>query len=549
MIKNRYTGRSSYLSLYHSNSTVFQDKSNLIKNSKRVPLEPMNEIPQSPQPEVQQQQSSFMNEPIADVGVPEVLHFNTDSNISHRKDLIFPALPDLKSATGVAFDDLLSQKLHLCSQLCDFDDQMKDVEAKSIKTETLKEIIAVYSDTKFAKGLSLSNHAKVLDMIKKNIFRQIPPVPEIHLAYDEEPKVVNNSMAHLNLVYLILIKMISILPYELFAKNNLIESLFNVAHSPDLSERDTLSQVLVAHFMCFQDSRQYIINRASSLLIEYRQSIVPPFCVWPSLILFFRIFKQSLPSINSDLMNVFWGAIVPLLTTQHLCSFIVPLRNVIDLMVSINSSIPFQILLYSIKQFPILSSSKQFFFIELLNSLAEKLRLQDFSDVSKPLFKLYARSAISQNARVADASFKIWSSTDMVPRILDNAKVIFPIVHNSIVRSSREHWNSNVQNKALSVLKSMRDINPFLFEELNSQRIGPPKSTQGASEQKMWAIIARKAAKTDRDVNLAAVLGEVQLSFNTSQPLASISSSGGYKISSRPKICNPKKKGDSNPWR
>ena len=111
----------------------------------------------------------------------------------------------------------------------------------------------------------------------------------------------------------------------------------------------------------------------------------------------------------------------------------------------------------------------------------------------------------------------------------------------------KEHWKSATQDAALNAIKSMHDLDPFMFDELaQAQKKGQsiqPDNDFDSQIHKSWAQIARSAAKRDKSVNLARVLAEIQVNFSRppeTQQQSDKRKNFSSSLSSNPKIIAPK---------
>ena len=463
---------------------------------------------------------------------------------NHTQDLIFPKLPPLSSCEiGTNdFSNLLTAKLDICSQICDFNSEANDREAKVIKSEALNEILNLLMK---GKNLNLKDqdYLQIIKMVENNIFRDFVPVSKAQLNYNDEPRVTDNSFPHLLKVYDILKTICELKPKLM---ENEYSKFLAIFHSPDLSEREYMAKIILILYKSCPGLKNDLINRISNMLVDYRLGLAPPFCVWPSLQFFDNLYQTEITTLSDTMKNNFWNVIVPLITTQHLTTFAPCMSSIFNQMISTSSSVSKRLLLILLRQFPIICSCKMVWFVEYLQVLCEKITTSDFQNNAPQIFKIFAKCAMCMNAKVTEASFHIWFNPKITPRLIDTAKLVFPIIHGSIVQASREHWNTAIQNKAIQVLKAMRDLNPFLYDEINWQRMQTSQQidpSTARNTQKQWALIARIAAHQYHDVNLRDVLGKIQLCFNEIQLNSSItSSSGNTSPSKKPKIANPIKR-------
>ena len=147
--------------------------------------------------------------------------------------------------------------------------------------------------------------------------------------------------------------------------------------------------------------------------------------------------------------------------------------------------------------------------------------LQDFELIVKPFSNILSICALSENYKIVEQSFLIWSNVKIVPLLLDKARIIYPILLPNLILSAKNHWNLDIQTGSFSVMKSMHSIDPFIFDEISKKnnRDNNKKKEKIILIHKGWANIARFAAKKDKELNLARILTELQFKFGDGKSL------------------------------
>ena len=517
MLKDRYCqGKKSCLTVRGSKTVIVRIQPTLFNSARRPSLCPLNqhapllEVETGPKNPADPKKEDLNDEAIDEAEAPLFVS-SQHKSIRTRPDLSLPNLAPLASAYKTdGFHSLFLDKVSLCCSICDFDNEEMDLEAKRVKEFTLKEILACYDNRQVFTSLRNEHHTAVLDMCERNVFRTLHSIPDSLLIYDKLPPMQDRQMQHLSLVYGLMKRLIGP-KVDVTIRPRLGIDLCKNLECPDMSEREMVSDILFAYYQIRPEERKSLLTTIAGHMNIYRSdcSHVPPFCVWPSLKILAKIYKSAAPQISDDMLIYFLGYVVPLLTSQHFPSFVPMFKAVCDVVVASGCHMARSLMRYCLFQFPLMAANKQVCVFELMNELMGKLTPSDFTDLCGPIFRRYAEGAESGNAKVAEMSLRIWSDSHTLPLIFDNSKLIFPIFFHSIVACSREHWNSKVRARAVAVLKIMRDVNLNLFDDMCSCE-GPCVR----NKQKMWASIARSAAKLDRDVDLGRTLASIQIRFN-----------------------------------
>lgn len=514
MLLNRYkTGRNSSLSLYprSKSSTVLSRLA--YHTSKSQTLEPISSA------KTTDTKTSQQDGPIDDIGVPTYLTTVNLVHQKHHKDIKVENLPNLPIEITQKDIPLLKKKLEICNLLCDFTDNDVDREAKAVKSATIKELFNVFGAKLVLDKLPKEIIDEFFVMIQKNIFRGIPMTPKKFLFYDDEPLIFDVNWPHLNLIYQLFFKYQNLRPADERFTIEFHRKMMKNLLAPDPNERDMMLQFFKDYVIAFPDRENMVWVELSFYLINYKENAIPPFAVMPILLFFNERFAET--TCNTELSDkIFKDAIIPLISSKHILSFYGALTQMFEIFIARDQGIAFRLALQVILRFPVSKPSKQILFIRLLNFLTEKVTSSDFELLAKPLFTLYAYCSTLNNGKVVDASFQIWSNVQIIPMILDNTRIIYPILHPALTRTMKKHWSTSTQNQALNTLRNMHDIDPFMFDELN---LGNPKKmmafvepdvTAATVAHKNWAIIARVAASKYSDFNLARILADIQMKFN-----------------------------------
>ena len=533
--------RRSSLSLYSRPSSLPHKIKGLLHLEV---LEPM--APQSSD----EQTVSSVQQPIVDDDVPDTIKLVKTSarNVNQQK---FERLPPLSRTVDNAFLDLFSRKIQLCCSKCDFSGSPVDNENRDIKKTTLNEFLTMYGELKFASHLPMDVHMQILSMCKSNIFRQIPIVnPEV-LSSDHLPKFEDPEMQHISLCYKLLQKVIGVTEKGSVVTCDLAVQLMKLFNSPDIDEREYLANLVYMIYQSMPQSSADILTRVGILLVEYREKMIPPFCVIPSLIFLLRVFNSPTQAVVSRFFDVYNKGVLQLLSTPHLVSFFPHFSKLVTTVAASNARMASRTIELAIAQWPSTKPSKQECFVDIVTDLLLHVSRKEFSRMVKTIFQFYENCAHS-TARVVEASFRVWQESGMRPKIMEHTKTIFPLVFNTYVAVSKTHWNSAIQTKALSVLKTMQSLDSKTYEDLivRSTHLAPQPRTEN-NMQKKWALIARAAATADRSVNISQVLGEIQIHFNSSVLATSQSSVTRSSMTrSMPKVVVPLAHGASSPsWR
>ena len=165
-----------------------------------------------------------------------------------------------------------------------------------------------------------------------------------------------------------------------------------------------------------------------------------------------------------------------------------------------------------LQHWPVTNAIKEAAFLTLTSAVLSKLNAREFRGIMKDIFNLYGRSSISPNLKVVHAAYSIWNQINLEPYIMDNSRVLFPIIYSYISQGMREHWSSDANDVLSQILSSMNRIDSIVTQELCRGKTLPPQ-TDEQTKIRSWAQIARQAQRVDRNINLATKLAEIQRTF------------------------------------
>ncbi|KAK8870282.1 hypothetical protein M9Y10_008160 [Tritrichomonas musculus] len=515
----RYKGHGpSIFTLYkRSNSQTSLSKISYLINQPKA-LKPLTQLT-----------DEKSEDPIDDVGVMAAITTIPQIHYKHHEDLVLPSLPAIKNLNNEI--DLLIKKFKLCSTICDFADPDVDVSAKRAKTSNLQEIENLFNDEKNINTVASNSQAaqELFDMISVNLFRGIPSTDPKYLIYDSEPPIVESTWPHLQYIYSILLKFQKAKPKDSHINYDFLQKVYTLLEAPDISERSCVLDFLKEYSKAYPDQIPKILHHFEAIVRDYVDRSITPFPIMPILNFFLGLLKEPNSSQNYELYTRFLdNAIVPLISAQHILTYSGIMTEIFDLFIDADSNYAIKIIKKLVAAWPQSCPSKQQVFITFINNVTGKLTPDDFKTAIPIVFGLYSKVAKSSHAKIVQASLRIWSDVKIIPMIMDNTALIFPIVFQSIQNVMKNHWNPQARNQALEVLTSMHDYDPFVFDELSQQQtsnamVEKTSSTNNGSasiasvsqppKHRNWAMIARMAARRDNNMNLARVLADIQVKF------------------------------------
>jgi hypothetical protein len=202
-------------------------------------------------------------------------------------------------------------------------------------------------------------------------------------------------------------------------------------------------------------------------LVQYRQGYGEPFAVTPILVFMSWRFADRPLEPEELRWQIYRDAVVPLASSPHVLSFKERIEIIVRIMAAERPIEMVTFVRYLTKVFPFRRVTKQVPYMAWLERMAQFIARPDFALVAWQLFVVYAALALSDSSHVVEASFMIWDNATLTAMIVDNAKVIHPLIYGALIKAARVHWKAGTQNHASWVLKAMRNCNSSLFEYLS----------------------------------------------------------------------------------
>ena len=539
----RYLRGKSALSLKHPtnlllNKSLFMKKLDEIKSLPSINIQAdvvKNSETTSPN------SKTPISDPIIDPDLPSICttlpaRFSTPRNNIQIEDVL--ELRSLPKPDDPNFDVIFKRKCEMCSLECDYSNIDADVGLKEAIFSALKEMVVFFGQP-YCKIIKQDSLRVVKNMLSFNIFRELPSIDTRFLPFDSPPVYVDNSFDRLDLCYFILRLLILNFPFDEVFPTSFTKKLISMLKSPNIQEHGCITQCVMQYYTAFSNRHNDIINELFLLIQNYRDKINTPFCVWPSLVLIFRIFKPQVTQLDKKYVKMIYETIIPLALTSHLSWFWEPLQNVFSLSLYFVSHSTYNLLFYLIHHFPKTAIFKQVAYLKIMMKLCEYLNLNEFGMIVYPLFNIFAECSMSQNVSVIETAFKLWSNQKIVPYIVEKSKIVFPIMYPPIAEVSKSYWSCNVQNTAITILAKMHDIDPFVYDELKTRHVKAGLQKQKLNQQKNWALIARNAARRDRNFDLFTKLSEIQYVFNSETPQVIMSATRGTNEMVKQKVISP----------
>jgi hypothetical protein len=278
--------------------------------------------------------------------------------------------------------------------------------------------------------------------------------------------------------------------------------------APDGNERDLVSAFFVKYAEAYAEREAALWVRMCHLLDLYRQGVVVPFVVDPILQFYAARFQAAKCDLNDVLKTrIFWGSILPLLSSQHLLSWADKLTPIIETMSARDAGLAAVFIKQIIKKWPMAASSKFVAWMQWTNDLLEFVPSKKYQSILKPLISLYAELGRSACPKIVEASFRIWSNPTITGSIASFSSVLFPIVF-PVVAAGISSLDRRISNQCQAMMKTLEQIDPAVYGTLKARYRGRKSVVIDEAislKASKWVTVAKYASAFDASFPLQAV--------------------------------------------
>ncbi len=191
----------------------------------------------------------------------------------HQKQQIIKELPLLSDTPLQKREALFRQKLQLCCIIFNFDDEDIDPKGKEIKRETLVEIAEYVNTPVGQKIFTEALMPDVVEMVKCNLFRALPPQAEDFDPEEDEP-AMEPSWPHLQVVYEFFLRFVVSSEVngkvaKKYVDQNFVRCWIELFDAEDPRERDYVKTILHRMYGKFMTYRSYIRKTISQVFYRF----------------------------------------------------------------------------------------------------------------------------------------------------------------------------------------------------------------------------------------------------------------------------------------
>ncbi|KAJ1432193.1 Protein phosphatase 2A, regulatory B subunit, B56 [Sesbania bispinosa] len=386
---------------------------------------------------------------------------------------VYEALPSFRDVPSSEKQNLFIRKLNMCCVVFDFNDPVKHLKEKDIKRQTLLELVDYVSsvNSKFNE-VAMQEMTK---MVAANLFRALPSsnhdgkFAEIGEP-EEEETVLDPAWPHLQIVYEFLLRFVA--SQETDAKlakryidHSFVLRLLDLFDSEDQRERDYLKTILHRIYGKFMVHRPFIRKAINNIFYQFIFETEKHSGIAELLEILGSIINGFALPLKEEHKLFLVRALIPLHKPKCVSIYHQQLSYCIALFVEKDVKLADTVIRGLLKYWPITNSAKEVMFLGELEEVLEATQAAEFQRCVIPLFRQIARCLNSSHFQVAERALFLWNNDHIRNLILQNCKVILPIIFPALEKNIRGHWNQAVQSLTLNVRKIFSDADQALYDE------------------------------------------------------------------------------------
>ena len=328
----------------------------------------------------------------------------------------------------------------------------------------------------------------IIEILKIHFSIRIPDLPKQYL-YGEQ--IVKLSLSNWNeikffykILYLVLrntnIRVIS----ECFP-NTYVKNLIEFYNSPDLNERMYIEQILNKFLEMFPSYKNAIFDECLTRILNHIHDNDRGFlCIGPCLKFMTNKYRSGEKIPKPD---VFEKQILPLFSSMFLIVFYDFLCDACSLFYSFFDFTPITSLQYLFSHWPKTNTGKQSLFVHHLSVIAPYLSSESIGKYVNKIFYRLSNCLKAMNFKVVSSILQILNDSSFLFLFSSYSESVIKFIYLDLI-NMETHWSPEVTIKAREVLEKLKQMNPEVYAQVESEARQELPRKDGSSHEK-WKLI------------------------------------------------------------
>ena len=435
-------------------------------------------------------------------------------NGQNNKTMLLKELPLLSETPLHKREALFKQKLQLCCVVFNFDDPAVDVKGKEIKRETLVEL-AEYVNTPVGQKIFVEPlMPDIVEMVKANIFRTLPPQSDDYDPEEDEP-AMELAWPHIQVVYEFFLRFIvSSEVTGKVAKKYIdipfVRNWIELFDAEDPRERDYVKTVLHRMYGKFMSYRSFIRKAISQVFFRFIYETGKHNGIGELLEILGSIINGFAIPLKKEHITFLENALIPLHKPRGVGLYHPQLAYCISQYVEKDPDTLVQVIRGLVRFWPWTCASKQVLFLNELEEILELCRGEQLNVVQEELYKLLSNCIASSHFQVVERTLYLWNSESLMSNVLQQSKapVFLPYIFGPLNKCSQGHWNQTVEGLSQSVLRMYMDSDISLYDKCTREHGDKTKQDEIEREKAndKWASFQAQAKEQGLAVAKVSIL-------------------------------------------
>lgn len=387
--------------------------------------------------------------------------------------LSYEVLPSFRDVPSSEKQNLLIRKLQMCCVVFDFGDPTKNLKEKDVKRQTLLELVDYISsvNSKFNEVTM----QEITKMVAANLFRTLPSFNHDNGLLDmfdpeEDEPTMEPSWPHLQVVYEFLLRFVASSETDAklakrYIDHSFVLRLLELFDSEDQREREYLKTILHRIYGKFMVHRPFIRKSINNIFYRFIFETEKHNGIAELLEILGSIINGFALPLKEEHKLFLVRALIPLHKPKCVAMYHQQLMYCITQFVEKDFKLSDTVIRGLLKYWPVTNSGKEVMFLGELEEVLEATQAAEFQRCMVPLFRQIGRCLNSSHFQVAERALFLWNNDHIRSLIIQNRKVILPLIFPLLEKNTRGHWNQAVQSLTLNVRKIFSDADQALFDE------------------------------------------------------------------------------------
>ncbi|XP_022728298.1 serine/threonine protein phosphatase 2A 59 kDa regulatory subunit B' zeta isoform-like isoform X2 [Durio zibethinus] len=354
-----------------------------------------------------------------------------------------------------------------------FQDVPSSEREKDIKRQTLLELVD-YISSVISKFNEVAMQ-EITRMLAANLFRTFPSLNHDNKLLemydlDEEEPAMDPAWPHLQIVYELLLRFVASPETDAklakrYIDHSFVLKLLDLFDSDDQREREYLKTILHRIYGKFMVHRPFIRKAINNIFYRFIFETEKHNGIAELLEILGSIINGFALPLKEEHKLFLVRALIPLHKPKCASMYHQQLSYCITQFVEKDFKLADTVIRGLLKYWPLTNSSKEVMFLGELEEVLEATQAAEFQRCMVPLSRQIGRCLSSSHFQVAERALFLWNNDHIRNLIIQNRKLILPIIFPALERNTSGHWNQAVQSLTLNVRKIFSDADQSLFDE------------------------------------------------------------------------------------